>query len=109
MEDAGSLSLKHDKSCPQELRTGTSACTLVKKWDEPSEAFSVGSFIYRSVQSTGCNYHQSFLAIELAPDSTVLLLQQNILANHEFTFSHGGCTAFLFLCSAAGHEADPRH
>lgn len=59
------------------------------------------------MQSTGCNYHQSFLAIELAPDITVLLLQQNILANREFTFSHGDCMAFLFLCNAAGHETDP--
>jgi len=39
MENDGSLSLKHDKSCPQELRTGTSACTLVKEWDQPSKAF----------------------------------------------------------------------
>jgi len=39
MEDDGSLSLKHDKSCPQELGTGTSACTLAKKWDKPSQAF----------------------------------------------------------------------
>lgn len=59
------------------------------------------------MQSTGCNYHQSFLAIELAPDITVLLLEQNILANHEFTFSHGDCTAFLFLRNAAGRETDP--
>jgi len=67
----------------------------------------IGSFIYCSVQSTGCNYHQSFLAMELAPDITVLLLQQNTLANREFTFSHGDCTAFLFLRNAAGRETDP--
>lgn len=107
MENDGSLSLKHDKSCPQELGTGTSACTLVKKMGQTEQGIFVGSFIYCSVQSTGCNYHQSFLAIELAPDITVLLLEQNILANREFTFSHGVCTAFLFLRNAAGRETDP--
>lgn len=80
---------------------------LSEETGQTKQGFFVGSFIYCSVQSTGCNYHQSFLAIELAPDITVLLLQQNILANHEFTFSHSDCTAFLFLLSATGHETDP--
>lgn len=39
MEDDGSLSLKRDKSCPQELGTGTSACTLARRRDRPSKAF----------------------------------------------------------------------